>query len=441
MRFFIKSYGCQMNLYDSRRMADALACAGYETSADLENADVVILNTCSIRDRVDEKVFSDLGRLRVIMEKSSKDILIVVAGCMAQLRSKDILRRAPQVNAILGPQNIHKIAVVIDDLIKNRAMDIIVTMSMDTGGKFQSLFANACGRESVSEYLTIQEGCNNCCTYCIVPFTRGREFSRSVSDILEEARNLVASGVREIMLLGQNVNSYSGGNFDKQKFSLAHLLFELANINGLKRLRYITSHPKYVDQDIARAHREIEILAPSLHLPAQSGSNSILKEMNRGYTQDEYLRCIDLLRSYRPDIAFSSDFIVGFPGETDWDFEQTLKLAKKVRYAQAYSFKFSPRPGTAAAQMDNQIPEKIKSERLLILQKLLNDQQTEFNKSFEGSQLNVLFTKEGKHKKQIVGRSEYSQSVSVYANTTFVGDMARVRITEVASHSLVGMLE
>ncbi|MDR2780941.1 MAG: tRNA (N6-isopentenyl adenosine(37)-C2)-methylthiotransferase MiaB [Holosporaceae bacterium] len=440
MRFFIKSYGCQMNSYDSQRMSDMLAGVGYELVPSPEDANVVVLNTCSIRDKADEKVFSDLGRLKSIKDKSSEDFLIVVAGCMAQLRSQDIIKRAPYVDIILGPQNIQQIAAIVDDFIKNKALDTVVSTSMDANSKFNQLFGKFSNR-SVSEFLTIQEGCDNFCTYCVVPYTRGREFSRSVADIINETKNLISLGVREITLLGQNVNSYNGEDLGGKSCNLSGLLFRLADIDGLKRLRYTTSNPKDVDCSIAEAHRDIDILMPSLHLPVQSGSDAILRKMNRKYTQGEYLRCIDMLRSYRPDIAFSSDFIVGFPGETDEDFEETLELVKKVNYAQAYSFKYSPRPGTAAAKMNDQISDDVKSERLQILQDLLNDQQSQFNENFIGRCLKVLFVKNGKHENQLVGRSEYSHAVSVSADNVSIGDIASVRITSVASHSLIGTIE
>lgn len=427
-----------MNIYDSLRIADILTNAGHEAVLSVDEANLVILNTCSIRDKVDEKVFSDLGRLKTIKDGSSA--IIAVAGCMAQLRSQDIIRRAPYVDIILGPQNIHQIAEIVADMIKNRALDALVSTSSNADDKFRQLSGKFHHR-SVSEYLTIQEGCDNFCAYCIVPFTRGREFSRSVSDIVNESKNLISLGVKEITLLGQNVNSYNGEGPDGKSCNLSRLLFELANMDGLERLRYTTSHPRDVDLGIAKAHREIEILAPFLHIPVQSGSDNILKRMNRRYSRDEYFERIEMLREYRPDIAFSSDFIVGFPGENDDDFEQTLELAKKVNYAQAYSFKYSPRPGTIAAKMDNQISDDIKSERLQILQNLLNEQQSTFNQGFIGKHVNVLLVKDGKHEKQLVGRSEYSQAVSVCGNNISVGDMVKVRITAVASHSLVGAAE
>ncbi|MDR2646377.1 MAG: tRNA (N6-isopentenyl adenosine(37)-C2)-methylthiotransferase MiaB [Holosporaceae bacterium] len=441
MRFFIKNYGCQMNSYDSQRVADVLAHAGHKIASFYEDADIIILNTCSIREKVDEKIFSDLGRIQAMKKKSANDFIIVVAGCMAQTRSADIIRRAPYVDVILGPHNIHQLAEIIDEIVKSRPPNVIISTVADIGSKFPQSSDTLLDR-GVSEFITIQEGCNNFCSYCIVPHTRGREFSRSVLDISTEIKNLVSLGVKEITLLGQNVNSYKGVGPDGKRCTFSRLLFELAaNISGLKRLRYMTSNPKDVDLDIAIAHKEIEILIPSLHLPVQSGSDSVLKRMNRRYTRDEYMRRVGMLREYRSDLAISSDFIVGFPGESEADFQQTLELAKNIGYAQAYSFKYSPREGTAAAQMDNQIPEDVKSERLQILQDLLNNQQSRFNNDFIGQYVNVLFTKKGKHDKQLTGRSEYSQTVSVNAaDTVTMDDIAKVKITEVASHSLVGVV-
>jgi tRNA-2-methylthio-N6-dimethylallyladenosine synthase len=312
--------------------------------------------------------------------------------------------------------------------------------ALETKNKFFHLGMQFFNR-TCSEFLTIQEGCDNFCTYCIVPYTRGREFSRDASEIIEEAKKLLNLGVKEITLLGQNVNSYKGVGIDGKTWNLSRLLFELAELEGLRRIRYTTSNPKDISEDIGKAHREIDILVPFLHLPMQSGSNRILQKMNRKYSVEEYIRCIDMMRNYRQDIAFSSDFIVGFPTETDEDFQETMKLAEEIKFAQAYSFKYSPREKTAAAKIDGQIPEKIKSERLQILQNSLNDHQNQFNKNSIGKSLSVLFVKEGRYKNQLVGRSEYSQAVSVYANCISIGDIAQVKITETQSHSLVGLVE
>ncbi|GHT99661.1 tRNA-2-methylthio-N(6)-dimethylallyladenosine synthase [Alphaproteobacteria bacterium] len=415
--------------------------AGHKPAESMNDANVIVFNTCSIREKADEKLFSDLGRARLLKLQSQvtgNDFLIVVTGCVAQSKHEDIAKRAPYVDIIVGPQEIHKIAEDISDFLKKDKVDTIVRTVSNAKDKFLHLSDQFFNRD-VSEFLTIQEGCDNFCTYCVVPYTRGREFSRDVSDIINEARKLLSMNVKEIILLGQNVNSYRGTGPDGKTWNLSRLIFELANLDGLKRIRYTTSNPKDIDESIAKVHREVEILMPFLHLPVQSGSDAVLKRMNRKYTADEYLKCIDLLRNSRNDMAFSSDFIVGFPGETDDDFQETLKLVDTVKFAQAYSFKYSPRPGTAAEKMDHQLPEEIKSERLQILQEILNKQQSQFNDGYVGKSLNVLIAKQGRHKNQLVGRSEYSQSVAICDSFLNIGDIARVNITESLSHSLVGM--
>lgn len=438
MKFFVKSYGCQMNSYDSQRMADLLIDKGYELTESVELADIIIFNTCSIREKADEKLFSDLGRAHILSKSSNRDLVIVVTGCVAQSRTQDIMKRAPYVNIILGPQDIHLVVEKIDEYLQNN--NVVVSTLLNAKDKFRKLSSQFHNR-TVSEFLTIQEGCDNFCTYCVVPYTRGREFSRDVTDIISEAKQLIASGVKEIILLGQNVSSFRGQGPDETTWNLSRLLYEMAELQGLKRLRYTTSNPKDINENIGKAHRDIDILMPFLHLPVQSGSNAILKKMNRRYSSEEYIDCIDMLRSYRPDIAFSSDFIVGFPNETDADFDLTLKLVERVKYAQAYSFKYSPRPHTPAAVMDGQIDESVKSQRLQILQDLLNSQQTQFNISSVGKDLYVLFEKQGKYDNQLVGRSEYSQAVSVCSKDINIGDIAKVKITEAVSHSLIGEIK
>ncbi len=442
MHFFIKSYGCQMNIYDSMRMADLLISLGHKKEDNIENANLIIFNTCSIREKADDKLFSDLGRAKILKDNSkSKDFIIVVAGCVAQSRPKDLLARHPYVDVILGPQDIQNIAECIEDLIKNKELDTLVRADLKASDKFQKFDkTEALATRSVSEYLTIQEGCDNFCTYCVVPHTRGREFSRDVKEIVSEAKSFVSKGVKEITLLGQNVNSYNGLKDSGENCNLAQLLWELSSIQGLERLMYMTSNPKDVNEDIAIAHRDIKILMPYLHLPVQSGSNEILRKMNRKYDRERYFEVIDMLRSYRPDMAFSSDFIVGFPGETDKDFEDTLDLVRRVNYAQAYSFKYSPRPNTPAAKMKNQIDEEVKSARLASLQNLLNQQQAEFNASFAGKEVEVLLTKEGRYSGQLAGRSEYFQAVTVKeAEGMNIGDIVKVNITEIGTHSLIGV--
>ncbi len=441
MRFYIKSYGCQMNIYDSQRMEDLLVSKGHQKANQAENANLLIFNTCSIREKADDKLFSDLGRAQILKDKSREEnFVIVVAGCVAQSRPKDLLARYPYIDMILGPQNIQSISERLEDLIQNKELDTLVLTDFNTSNKFKRFNqTKSFAEKSVSEYLTIQEGCDNFCTYCVVPHTRGREFSRSVKEIVSEAKSLVSCGVKEITLLGQNVNSYNGLDKSDKSQRLSQLLWELSSISGLKRLRYMTSNPKDVDEEIARAHRDIDILMPFLHLPVQSGSDEILRKMNRKYGREKYFEVIDMLRSYRPDMAFSSDFIVGFPGETDKDFEDTLDLVKKVNYAQAYSFKYSPRPNTPAAKMKNQISEDVKIERLQRLQNLLSQQQTDYNASFVGKNVEVLITKEGRHSGQLAGRSEYYQAVTVNnAENLHIGTIVKVFVSNAGSHSLIG---
>jgi tRNA-2-methylthio-N6-dimethylallyladenosine synthase len=366
--------------------------------------------------------------------------VIVVTGCVAQLQSERLKEKAPYVDIIIGPREIHQITKCLDDTLQRRSYTRVLT-DLSAKDKFVSDASDKALERGVSAFLTIQEGCDNFCSYCVVPHARGSEFSRDAADILAEARRLLSAGTKEIVLLGQNVNSYRGSGLNGKTWNLSRLLSALAELDGLKRLRYSTSHPKDVDESIAAAHGEINILAPSLHLPVQSGSDDVLKRMNRKYSRDDYFRCIDLLKSRRPDMTFSSDFIIGFPGETENDFLKTLELAEKVKFSQAYSFKYSPRPGTAAEKMQKQIPEKIKSERLAILQKMLNQHQNQFNESCVGKYLEVLVTKRGRHNNQLVGRSEYSQAVAICDSLLTIGDIARVKITGVLSYSLIGVVE
>ena len=435
MQFFIKSFGCQMNTYDSQRVADALMLRGFEPTELPEEANILIFNTCSIREKADEKLFSDLGRAKMFkedMKNRGEPAVIAVMGCVSQIQSEDIERRAPYVDVILGTQNIYEVIDAIHEIMQRQAEKFIST-DFTPNLKFSHL-PDEFFQRGLSEFITIQEGCNNFCTYCVVPFSRGREFSRDATDILSEARKLLSLGVKEIVLLGQNVDSYHGKGIDGKDWSLARLLYAIAELEGLKRLRYLTSNPQDINEDIAVAHREIEVLMPFLHIPAQSGSDKVLRRMNRRYTAEKYLKCLDMLKNQREDFAFSSDFIVGFPGETDEDFQKTME---------AYSFKYSPRPGTAAAKMPNQVSESVKSERLQALQELLTKHQSEFNEKFIGKQVSVLLTKEGRHENQLVGRSEYAQAVSIEGESVVksgakVGDIKNVRNTQNAPHSLIG---
>ncbi len=439
----IKSFGCQMNVYDARRMADTLARDGYAETADPEQADLIILNTCHIREKAVEKVYSELGRLREMKEESAalgRTQTIAVAGCVAQAEGKEIIRREKAVRLVLGPQNIHRISELVARVNSGEA---VVDTEFAVEDKFEQLAApkpEVTRARGISAFVTVQEGCDKFCTFCVVPYTRGNEASRSAERILREAESLVSQGVREITLLGQNVNAYHGCGLDGRDWSLSKLIARLAEIPELLRIRYMTSHPRDMDDELIEAHRDIEKLMPFLHLPVQSGSDRILGEMNRKHTRAEYLAIIERVREARPDIAFSSDFIVGFPGETDGDFEDTLALVRDVRFAQCFTFKYSPRPGTPASSMSEQVPEEVKTERLYRLQELVERQQHEFNLSCVGRELDVLFEKPGRHEGQIVGRSPYLQPVPVMAPQSLIGTVARVRTSELRTYSLIGDL-
>lgn len=433
-----------MNVYDSGRMADVLAPAGYAETLDPATADLVILNTCHIREKAAEKVYSELGRLRALKierEKNGGSMTIGVAGCVAQAEGEEMVRRAPVVDLVFGPQSYHR----LPELLKrtdNGSRGIVET-DFPVEDKFDALPAPekkktiARGRTA---FLTVQEGCDKFCAFCVVPYTRGAEFSRPVAQVIQEAQNLVAGGVREITLLGQNVNAYHGEGPDGEDWSLGRLIYALAEMEGVDRLRYTTSHPRDMDEELIRAHGEVDVLMPYLHLPVQSGSDNILAAMNRQHDAASYLRIIERIRSARPDIALSSDFIVGFPGETDQDFEDTLALVGEVGYAQAYSFKYSPRPGTPAAGDAVQVPEAVKAERLARLQEKLNVDQVAFNKSCEGRTMRVLLDRKGKKEGQLVGRSPYLQSVYLNAPEVLFGSFADVKIDQGLANSLSAVL-
>lgn len=441
-KLFIKTYGCQMNVYDSDRMADALAPSGYEATTDIDEADLVVLNTCHIREKAAEKVYSELGRLRIMRQKKEQnggEMMIGIAGCVAQAEGEEIVRRAPVVDLVFGPQSYHR----LPDLVKTAQTKKVVETDFPAEDKFEHLpkpKKETTIARGLTSFLTVQEGCDKFCSFCVVPYTRGAEVSRPVNQIITEAQDLVDAGVKEITLLGQNVNAYHGLDADGQTQGLAQLLYKLAEIDGLDRLRYTTSHPRDMDDALINAHRDLDMLMPYLHLPVQAGSDSILKSMNRQHTVEEYMRLLDRIREARPDIALSGDFIVGFPGETDEDFEGTLQLVRDVEYAQAYSFKYSTRPGTPGATMDDQVPEEVKSERLQRLQELLNHQQTEFNKSRIGTTMPVLFEKTGRDPGQIVGRSPYLQPVQVEADPSHIGTIRDVFIDSVGKFSLFGKI-
>ncbi len=426
-----------MNVYDSNRMADILRPLGYGLSDTADDADMVILNTCHIREKATDKVFSDLGRLRPLKEaKEAKGekMLMAVAGCVAQAEGDFILERAPYVDMVFGPQVYHTLPEMV---LKASGDERVVNTEFPGDNKFDKLPEEQ-KNSGVSAFLSIQEGCDKFCTFCVVPYTRGSEYSRTAQEIIDEAKRLVDNGALEIILLGQNVNAFHGIGPDGSVWGLAQLMRSINEIEGVERIRYTTSHPRDMDDDLIAAHGELDKLMPFLHLPVQSGSDKILKAMNRKHTRDLYFDVIDRLRASRPDITFSSDFIVGFPGETEEDFMQTMDMVERVKFVSCYSFKFSARPGTPAANMTNLVRDDIASERLSRLQGLLNQQQIEFNRQSVGMTLPVLFDRKGKHEGQLVGRSPFSQSVFVQANSRLMNTIANVKITEGFDNSLTG---
>jgi tRNA-2-methylthio-N6-dimethylallyladenosine synthase len=428
-----------MNAYDSERMGEALQSQGYVETSEPAEADLAILNTCHIREKAAEKVYSDLGRLRDIKRdraKVGKDTLITVAGCVAQAEGAEIVRRAPAVDLVLGPQSYHRLPELLGRL--HGGEKNLVETAFPDEDKFQAL-PERTPAKAASAFLTVQEGCDKFCTFCVVPYTRGMEFSRPVAALAAEARRLVARGVREITLLGQNVNGYHGEGMDGQATTLAGLIRHLATIDGLDRIRYMTSHPRDMSDDLIRAHGDEEKLMPYLHLPFQAGSDRVLAAMNRKHTAAEYLDLIARIREVRPDIALSTDIIVGFPGETDEDFEATLKLVEEARFAHAYSFKYSSRPGTPASTMDEQMPEEVKRERLDRLQAAIEAGYARFNGAFVGKTMPVLFEKAGRYPGQLVGRSPYLQLVHADADASRVGEIVNVEIQEARSNSLAGV--
>jgi tRNA-2-methylthio-N6-dimethylallyladenosine synthase len=439
-KLFVKTYGCQMNVYDSARMTDVLAPLGYAPVATPADADMVILNTCHIREKAAEKVFSDLGRLRpfkLAKEAAGDTMILAVAGCVAQAEGAEILARAPFVDIVLGPQAYHRLPELVARAA--RAGGGVLDTDFATDDKFDHL-PDGQGPSGVSSFLTIQEGCDKFCTFCVVPYTRGAEVSRPGAAVLAEARRLVARGAREITLLGQNVNAYHGAAPAGGVWRLGDLLAALAAVPGLARLRYTTSHPNDIDDALIAAHRDVPELMPFLHLPVQSGADRVLAAMNRRHTVDQYRRTVDRLRGARPDLALSSDFIVGFPGETDEDFAATLALVRDIGFAQAFSFKYSPRPGTPAAGLGRQVPEPVKAERLTALQKLLDAQQDAFNAAAIGRVLPILFEKDGRHPGQLVGRSPYLHAVHAVAPNDLKGRIVPVRIESVTVRSLAGAI-
>ena len=442
---FIKTFGCQMNVYDSERMIEALAGSGYAATTDADNADLVILNTCHIREKAAEKVYSDLGRIRATKlerEALGHETVVVVAGCVAQAEGAEIVRRAPVVDLVVGPQSYH----LLPDLIVRAKAEqrALIETSFPDEDKFKLLpdrVALKGQARAAAAFLTVQEGCDKFCTFCVVPYTRGAESSRPVAALLAEAERLVAQGVRELTLLGQNVNAYLGPGPDGRAWPLARLIEVLATIDGLERLRYVTSHPRDMGEDLIAAHRDIPKLMPYLHLPFQAGADRILAAMNRKHTAAEYRSLVTRIREVRPDIALSTDVIVGFPGETDGEFEATLAMVREIGFAQAYSFKYSPRPGTPASTMDGQVSEVVKTERLARLQELLQAQQSSFNAGCIGRIFPVLFERLGRNAGQIIGRSPYLQSVHAEAGPQLLGRIMPVEIAAAGLNSLAGVIK
>jgi len=431
-KIYIKSYGCQMNVYDSNRILDLFKNKDYEIADDPKDANLVVLNTCHIREKAAEKVYSDIGRINKIKNNQSKDnFKLVVAGCVAQAEGKEIKKRAPSVDFIVGPQSYHNLPDMLN------ANDIVVSDDFTHNEKFKNLLYNSAG--GVSEFVSIQEGCDKFCSFCVVPYTRGPEFSRPVSDIFIEIEKYVNQGVKEIIFLGQNVNAYHGLGENRKSKDLAYLINKVSEIEKLKRIRYMTSHPIDMTNSLIEVHKTNKKLMPFLHLPIQSGSDKVLKDMNRKHTVELYKNIVEKLRGERSDIALSSDFIVGYPNESDKDFEDTMKFVDEIEFVIAYSFMYSQRPGTPAQKKDN-IPLAEKKARLSALQSLLKKQQKNFNESFEGKNMEVLFEKEGRHKDQYIGRSIYNQSVFTKSKSVLLNTIRNVKVSKSTDFALEGLV-
>ena len=444
-RLFIKTYGCQMNVYDSERMADVLRPLGYATTDEVEAADFVILNTCHIREKAAEKIYSELGKMRELRERKiargEARMTIAVAGCVAQAEGEEIMLRQPAVDIVVGPQAYHQLPELLTRTARSRGERIGADFAPNE--KFDALNAGGPSMRGVKGYtafLTVQEGCDKFCSFCVVPYTRGAEWSRPVTDVLAEARGLADQGVREVTLLGQNVNAYDGEGADGKVWTLANLARALADIPGLDRIRYTTSHPNDMSDDLIAAHAEVEALMPYLHLPVQAGSDRILRLMNRRHGRQKYIDLISRIREARPDLALAGDMIVGFPGETDREFEDTLDLVRQVNYAACFSFMYSARPGTPASAMPGRVPSEVMKDRLKALQDLLIEQQVAFNEAQTGRTLNVLFDRKGRHPGQAVGRSPYLQSVHVSGADHLLGRIVPVKIEQGSQNSLKGVL-
>ena len=427
-KIFIKSYGCQMNNYDSNRIKDLFEPKGYIETLDIENADLVVLNTCHIREKAAEKVYSDIGRINNKRKKNNtKDFKLIVAGCVAQAEGEEIKRRAPSVDFVVGPQAYHNLPKMIEQ------NDTTISDDFLQNEKFQNLIFKSSNK--VSEFISIQEGCDKFCSFCVVPYTRGSEFSRPVTDIKNEIKNYTQAGVKEVILLGQNVNAYHGENENKKSADLAYLIEKISEIEEIKRIRYMTSHPNDMTDNLINAHAKNSKLMPFLHLPIQSGSDSILKKMNRKHNREKYLSIVEKLKKKKSDIALSSDFIVGFPGETDEDFDLTMELIKEVEFSIAYSFMFSPRPGTPAYKLKD-LEKDTKKARLSALQSLLKQQQKDYNQSFVGKEIDVLFDRIGRHNNQYIGRSIYNQSVFTKSSSNLIGLEKNVKIVRSTDFAL-----
>jgi tRNA-2-methylthio-N6-dimethylallyladenosine synthase len=438
----IKTFGCQMNAYDSERMAEALGELGYALTEDAAEADLVILNTCHIREKAAEKVYSELGRMRITKERrkrDGRDTIIAVAGCVAQAEGAEIMARAPAVDIVVGPQSYHRLADLVAEAARQGGGRLATEFPAES--KFGHLPQRPRGKTQISAYVTVQEGCDKFCTFCVVPYTRGAEFSRGVEEIVAEVERLAANGTREITLLGQNVNAYHGAGPDGRDWTLAKLLRRLAEVLGIERLRYTTSHPLDMDDELIALFGDEPKLMPYLHLPFQAGSDRILAAMNRRHTAAEYEAVIGKVRAARPDIALSTDIIVGFPGETDRDFEATLQLAERIRFAQAFTFKYSARPGTPAAELASQVPDGVKRERLHALQSLIERDRHAFDQAMVGRRLAVLFEGKGRKPGQIAGRSPYLQAVHVEGPEASIGQVAAVDISAASPNSLTGVMK
>ena len=439
--YYIKTFGCQMNVYDSERIAAILETLGFSPANTPKSADLIIFNTCHIREKAAEKVFSDLGRAYAIKQERAeegKDTIIGVMGCVVQAEDEQIAKRAPFVDFATGPLTYHRLPEILAKIGRKKGTTVIDT-DFPVESKFDFLPENH--STGGCSYIAIQEGCNNFCTYCVVPYTRGVECSRPVEDVLQEAKRLVSEGTLEINLLGQNVNSYHGEDKSGKERNLAYLLREIAKIDGLRRIRYTTSYPADVDDDLVACHRDLKQLMPYLHLPIQSGSDKILKAMNRRHNSSDYLRVVEKLQKANPDLRMSSDFIVGFPGEDDADFQATLDIVNQVKFIQAFSFKYSRRAGTPAAVMKNQVEEKVKKERLNILQDLLFSYQRKFNEASVGKVMPVLFDMKGRHAGQLIGRTPYMQNLHAELGKEFLNKIVNVKVTEATTNSLSGIKE